>query len=152
MLFRSDSPRSSLDQTNTLQAINELQLFIDMFPDSERVDEAGQLIDELRAKLQKKRYDIAKLYYKMDRYEAAITSFNSLLKDYPDTEYKEDILYHIFKAYYSYTLNSIRMKQEERYQATLDSYNELVFQYPETEYLKEIENMRENLSKRLRKN
>ena len=147
-----DSPRSSLDQTNTLQAINELRLFIDMYPNSERVDEANQLIDELRAKLQKKEYDIAKLYFKMDRYEAAITSFNNLLKEYPDSEYKEDILYFIFKAYYSYTLNSIRVKQEERYQATLDSYNELVFQYPETDYLKEVENMRESLSKRLRKN
>jgi outer membrane protein assembly factor BamD len=144
-----DSPKTTLDQSNTVTAIGELQLFIDMYPDSERVEEANMLIDELRDKLQKKDFDIAKLYYKMQRYMAAITSFNTLLKDYPDTDYKEDILYYIFKSYYSYTINSVRSKQEERYQATLDAYNELVFQYPETSYIKEVNNMRDALEKRI---
>jgi outer membrane protein assembly factor BamD len=146
-----DSPKTSLDQTNTRQAIAELQLFMDMYPDSERVEEAQQLVEELRNKLQKKDFDIAKLYYKMGRYEAAITSFNTLLKEYPDTEYKEEILYYIFKSYYSYTLNSIRVKQEERYQAALDSYDEFVFQYPESEYIKEVDNMKSALNKRMNK-
>lgn len=146
-----DSPRSTLDQTYTIEAINELQLFTDIYPNSERVAECKKLIEELRGKLQKKRYDIAKLYFKMGRYEAAITSFNTLLKDYPDTMYKEDALYHIFKSYYNYTLNSIRSKQEERYQATLDSYNELVFQYPGTDYMKELDNMKSSLVKRMEK-
>jgi outer membrane protein assembly factor BamD len=124
---------------------------MDMYPDSERVEEAQQLVEELRNKLQKKDFDIAKLYYKMGRYEAAITSFNTLLKEYPDTEYKEEILYYIFKSYYSYTLNSIRVKQEERYQAALDSYDEFVFQYPESEYIKEVDNMKSALNKRMNK-
>jgi outer membrane protein assembly factor BamD len=144
-----DSPKTTLDQENTIKAIGELQLFTDMYPRSERVEEANMLIDELRAKLQKKDFDIAKLYYKMQRYMAAITSLNTLLRDYPDSEYKEDILYFIFKSYYSYTLMSIRNKQEERYQATLDAYNELVFQYPETSYAKEIDNMKRFLEKRM---
>jgi outer membrane protein assembly factor BamD len=146
-----DSPKSSLDQTNTIQAINELQLFTDLYPESERVEEARELILELQDKLLKKDFDIAKLYYKMERYEAAITSFNNLLKDYPDSEYKEDILYYIFKSYFSYTLKSIRSKQEERYQAALDSYNEFVFQFPESEYKKEVDNMKSALQRRMDK-
>lgn len=146
-----DSPKSSLDQTNTLQAINELQLFIDMYPESERIVEATELIEELRNKLQVKDFDIAKLYHKMGRYEAAITSFNTLLKEYPDIEFKEEILYYIFKSYFSYTLNSIKAKQEERYQATLDSYNEFVFQFPESDYMKEVDNMKSALIRRMEK-
>jgi len=145
-----DSPKTTLDQTNTVKAITELQLFIDLYPYSERVQEANMLIDELRAKLQKKDFDIAKLYYKMQRYMAAITTFNSILRDYPDSDYKEDVLYYIFKSYFSYTINSIRSRQEERYQATLDAYNELMFQYPETSYIKEVNNMRNALERRIK--
>lgn len=144
-----DSPKPSLDQTNTLQAINELQLFIELYPESDRVEEAYTLIDEMHYKLQTKKFNIAKLYYKMQQYQAAITSFESLLKEYPDTDYKEDILYYIFKSYYGYTLNSIASKREERYQAALDSFNELIFQYPETGYMREVNNMKESLTNKV---
>jgi outer membrane protein assembly factor BamD len=136
-----DSPVSSLDQENTYTAIKELQLFINFYPDSPRVAEANDLIDQLRAKLQRKDLDIAKLYLKMRLYEAAIYSYNNVLKEYPDTDYKEEILYFILKSNFYYAENSILSKQAERYQGTLDAYNELVFQYPETQYLKEAKNM-----------
>ena len=56
-----DSPPYSLDQTNTYTAINEMQLFIDMFPGSSRVEDANRVINELRAKLQKKDLETANL-------------------------------------------------------------------------------------------
>lgn len=136
-----DSPISSLDQTNTYTAIKELQLFINLYPGSARVDEANKLIDQLRAKLQRKDLDIASLYLKMKLYEAAIYCYKNVLKDYPDTEYKEEILYSILKSNFFFAENSIISKQPERYQAALDAYNELVFQYPETKYLKDANSM-----------
>jgi outer membrane protein assembly factor BamD len=136
-----DSPVSSLDQENTFTAVKELQLFINMFPDSKRVEDANGLIDKLRGKLQRKDMDIANLYLKMKLYEAAIYSYNNILKDYPDTEYKEDILYSILKSNYNYAQNSIYTKQTERYQAAQDAYNELVFQYPDTKYIKDAKSM-----------
>jgi len=143
-----DSPRSSLDQTNTYTAINELSLFMEMFPYSERVEKCMELIDELQLKLEKKDLDIADLYYKMQDYEAAITSYRNVLKDYPDTEKKEDILYKIYKSYYFFAVNSITLKQAERYQSALDCYNELVFAYPETQYLREANSIRQSILKR----
>ena len=47
-----DSPIYSLDQTNTSSAIDALQLFINLYPKSERVAEAGKLIQNLRDKLE----------------------------------------------------------------------------------------------------
>lgn len=140
-----DSPSSSLDQTNTYTAINELQLFINLYPNSSRIEEANKLIDQLRAKLQRKDLDIANLYLKMKLYEAAITSYKNILKEYPDTEYKEDILFSILKSYYNYAVYSISVKQPERFQSALDSYNELVFQFPETQYLKEANNINQEV-------
>ena len=137
-----DSPPSSLDQTNTYTAITELQLFIDMYPNSERVEEATKLIDQLRAKLEKKDLDIANLYLKMRLYEAAITSYQNLLRDYPDTQYKEEVLFNILKSNYYYAENSIRHKQTERFQSALDAYNEFIFQYPDSKYVKDAKNMR----------
>ncbi len=136
-----DSPVSSLDQTNTYTAIKELQLFIDLYPQSARVEEATKLIDQLRAKLLRKDLDIADLYLKMRLYEAAIYSYKNILKAYPETEYKEEILFSIFKSSFNYAENSILSKQPERYQSALDSYNELIFQFPETKYLKEAKSM-----------
>jgi outer membrane protein assembly factor BamD len=136
-----DSPVSSLDQENTYTAIKELQLFINLYPNSARVSEATDLIDQLRAKLQRKDLDIAKLYLKMKQYEAAIYSYKNVLKDYPDTEYKEEILYSILRSNFYFAQNSIPSKQAERYQSALDSYNELVFEFPDTKYMKDAKAM-----------
>jgi outer membrane protein assembly factor BamD len=77
----------------------------------------------------------------MRLYEAAIYSYRNILKDYPETEFKEEILFSIFKSNYNYAENSILSKQPERYQSALDAYNELVFQFPDTKYLKEAKSM-----------
>lgn len=144
-----DSPKPSLDQTNTIAAINELQLFIDLYPQSEKVEESTRLIEQLRAKLQIKDFEIGKLYYDMGLYEAAITSFEILLREYPDTGYKEASLFYILKSYYDYAGKSVLSKKAERYQQALDSYNELVFQFPQTEYLKEASNIQKNILKQI---
>ena len=140
-----DSPKYTLDQTNTYTAITELTLFINTYPYSERVEQCRDLIQQLRDKLMKKDYNIANLYFKMEDYEAAIASYNNVLKDYPDTEYREEILFMILKAYYNFASKSIAGKQEERFQSALDSYNELIFQFPETTYKKEAANIHEDI-------
>jgi outer membrane protein assembly factor BamD len=144
-----NSPVSSLDQTNTYTAIKELQLFINLYSSSERVEEANKLIDQLRAKLQRKDLDIADLYLKMRQYEAAIYSYNNILKEYPDTGYREQILFSILKSNFNFAENSIISKQTERYQSALDSYNELMSQFPETKYLKEAKNMNRTIQSKV---
>ena len=85
----------------------------------------------------------------MGQYEASIAVFNNMLKDYPDTHYKEEILVYILRSYYHYALKSVSNMQYERFQSAIDSYNELTFQFPDTEYLKEVNNMRNNVLKKL---
>ena len=48
-----ESPVSSLDQTNSIDAIDKFQLFINRYPKSPRVQEANNLIDELRLKYER---------------------------------------------------------------------------------------------------
>jgi len=139
-----ESPRSSLDQSSTYDAIKELQLFINMYPTSEKVSKANTLIDELRAKLEKKAYDIGMLYYKMYDYKAAIQTFKNVIKDFPDTPHREDLLYYILKSNYKYATNSIATKRKERFTATIESYDDLLSSYPKTIYLKEAHSMQKD--------
>lgn len=142
-----DSPKASLDQTNTYEAINELQLFTNLYPESERVEECNRLIDELRDKLELKAFNIANLYYKMEEYKAAITSYENILEDFPGTEYREEILMNIFKSYYYYANNSVASKQEERFAEAMDAYDVFVTAYPESRYIKNVNNLRDNILK-----
>lgn len=131
------SPRTTLDQTSTYLALSDMQLFIDMYPNSNKVEEANRLMDDLRVKLVTKSYNISKLYYRMEDYQAAITSFENLLDDYPDTDFKEEVLFYITMAYYEYAEKSILSKKTERYEKTIESYNNLLYLYPESKYLKD---------------
>lgn len=146
-----DSPNFKLDQTSTREAISQLQLFINAYPMSERVEECNALIDELWEKLQKKELEIAKLYLKMDRYEAAVSSFETLLEDYPDTKFREDALFYTIKSYYYYASKSVRSKRVERYQEATDTYNMFIAQYPESKYNKEVNYMYNKAVKEIEK-
>ncbi len=144
-----DSPRYSLDQTNTYDAIDDFQLFINRYPYGDRAKQATEYIDELRQKLLDKAFNIGNMYYKMEDYRAAIVSYESLLKDYPDTDYKEEILYKIIKAYYQYAMKSIKIKQKERYESAVKAYLDFVSLYPESEYFDEVTKMRDKVVEKL---
>ena len=132
-----DSPIYSLDQDNTTKAIEALQYFITLYPKSDRVAEAGKLIQNLRDKLEQKSYENAKLYLTISDYQAAVISFNNTLRDYPDTRYAEEIEFLIIKAQYLYAKNSLETKQEDRYSQAIEYANEFLEKHPESKYVKD---------------
>lgn len=144
-----DSPHYSLDQTSTMEALQELQLFINIYPASTRIAKCNDLMDELRAKIERKAYENARLYFQMGDYQAAITSLKNVYKDFPDTKFKEDVLFLTLKAYVSYAANSIPLKKKERFQGALEAYNTLVTFFPKTAYLKEAESLKKIAQKEL---
>jgi outer membrane protein assembly factor BamD len=146
-----ESPIYRLDQTNTFDAIKELQLFLNAYPGSDSVDACNHLIDELRDKLQKKDFEIAKLYLKMEKYNSSIAAFKNILKKYPDTKFKEEILFYSIKAYYFYAHKSVKSKRLERYQEAKDVYQEFIRLYPDTKYKKDVEYMVSKVNRDLRK-
>jgi|WetSurMetagenome_2_1015567.scaffolds.fasta_scaffold202524_2 outer membrane protein assembly factor BamD len=132
-----NSPEYSLDQTSTYDAIKELQLFIDIYPKSKRVSECNDLIDALRQKLELKAYKIARMYSKMSDYTAAIVSYQNILKDFPETPHKEEVLFQILKTDYKYAAGSVDSKKKERFNKAISAYNDLVKEFPQTPHLKE---------------
>jgi outer membrane protein assembly factor BamD len=140
--FYLDSPNFSLDQDNTIRAIEALQLFINLYPKSERVAEASTLITNLRDKLEMKSYSNARLYYDIGDYKSAVVAFRNSLRDYPDTKYAEEMEYLSIKAQQQYAQNSLETKQEERYNEAITYANDFEENYPNSTYLKEVQSIR----------
>lgn len=146
-----DSPKSSLDQESTHNAIKGMQNFINSYPKSTRVQEANEVIDKLRYKLQKKSFDIARMYFTIEEYNAAISAFNAHLKDFPDSRFKEESLFLIVKAYYIYANKSIDSKKKERYIEATKSYDTFAALYPKSTYIKEAETYNKNALREINK-
>jgi outer membrane protein assembly factor BamD len=105
----------------------------------------------MRAKLERKSYENAMLYYNMTDYKAAITAFSNHIKDFPGTEHAEQMSYLTIRAWYSLASNSIEAKKQERYKAAIDSYTKFVESYPKSTYLKEAEFVYTSAQKALEK-
>jgi len=131
-----DSPTARLDQKTTQDAIDALQLFINIFPGSSKVSEANKLIDEMREKLVYKSYLSGRLYYDLADYRAAVISLTNSIKEYPDSKYREELMYYLLKAKYLLGENSIDEKKRERLNGALDEYFTFTDEFPESKYRK----------------
>lgn len=139
-----DSPIYSLDQTNTQSAIDALQLFINLYPKSERVAEASKLIQNLRDKLERKSYENSKLYLTIGDYQAAVISFGNSLRDYPDTKYAEEMEFLTIKAQYLYAKASSEYFQEDRYTQAIVDADQFKEKYPKSQYLADVATLRKD--------
>ncbi len=146
-----DSPPSNLDQSNTVTAINDMQMFINIYPDSKRVDEANGIMDELRKKLVDKDYDNAKQFLTTQYYKAAVYAFERHVKKYPDSPYREEAMFLSIEAYYVYASKSIHYRQKERYNQALSAYNDYIAKYPEGKFAKDAEKFRNSAKGKLEK-
>ncbi|UCH61860.1 MAG: outer membrane protein assembly factor BamD [Fidelibacterota bacterium] len=94
------SPRTYYyDQKATLDAIDELQTFIDDFPESTQREEAEVLIDELRLKIAQKNYESGRLYLKWRRLAPARLYFEKVLSQFYDTAYADEARVGIVVSY-----------------------------------------------------
>jgi len=143
------APRASLDQRATREAIAAFQTFVNRFPASERVEEANRLIDELRIRLEEKVFNQAILYFNLSQYTAAITTFNVLIRDYPDTRLREEALYRIVMANFDFATQSIPARQAERFAAVLTAHSRLIRQFPQSRFLAQSEQLRNNAQEQI---
>lgn len=139
-----DSPEAKLDQTGTYRAIDEMQRFLDYFPNSERAKQAQDIIFELQDKLVYKELLNAQLYYNLgnymgNNYESCVITAQNALKDYPYTDYREELSILILRARYEMAIYSVEDKKADRYRETVDEYYAFKNEFPESKYLKEAE-------------
>jgi len=131
-----NSPEWPLDQLETDVAINNLQQFVDRYPNSVLVDSCNNIIDGLRFKLETKDYETVALYAKTENYRAAVSSAVTFLDDYPMSVFKEEVHYILVKNSYFLAKNSIDSKKMERIEHTIERYSTFVAAFPDSKYHK----------------
>lgn len=129
-----DSPKWSLDQTSTIEAINQLQSFINIYPNSTRIPTCNQYIDELRSKLERKSFEKARLYHTTGYDRSAMVALNLFLKNNPGSIHREEAMYLVLDAAYRYASKSVASKRSERYQEARLAYQAYVTAFPEGKF------------------
>ncbi|MGM0579157.1 MAG: outer membrane protein assembly factor BamD [Bacteroidota bacterium] len=155
-LFK-DSPRYNLDQTSTKEAIVALQGFINLYPNSKFTQKADAALSQLRAKLERKAYEKALLYYDLKKHmtgeflKAALVEFDNFQDDFPGSQYTEEIQYLEIEAMYNLAEVSIYSIKKERYLEAIDFYENFIDTYEESKYLTKAEKIYENCLEQIRK-
>ncbi len=150
--YYKSSPRFSLDPTDTEKALEAFQSFIDKYPNSSRIEEANKYYTDLRRKLEKKYFEIAKTYYRTAEYDyrnykASITAFDNLLSEFLGTKFKEEALYYRLKSAHDYAMKSTNRRKPERIKEAIKAYDKLKRNFPKSKFMEDANDMLETLKK-----
>jgi outer membrane protein assembly factor BamD len=132
-----DSPKVELDQKNTLQAIGELESFLEEYPASEHFPEAQQLLFEARSKIAQKFYKSGCIYYKLKHYEATLLYLQEVLDQYPDTKFSPSSSFFIAETYW----------QQKKYDLAELEYRKFLEKYPGDKLASKIKDRLKKLDK-----
>jgi len=138
--FYKQSPKSELDQTNTVKAMGMMQIFINTHPGSERNKEAAEIIEACRAKLERKEYLAAQLYYDISQYRAAGVAFAALFSSYPESVKADEYKFMTIKSYFRFAEMSIEEKKTERFEQVITECNDFIDRFPESKLSKDVQN------------
>ncbi len=143
------SPVYSKEQTETYNALEKLQLFANIYPDSKYLPKVNELVKELDFKLEKKAFEIAKQYNHISDYKASIKSFTNFLSDFPGSEFREQAMAIRAQAAYTLAVKSVKYLQEERFATAKDFYNDLKGSFPDSEGLKQTDELMSDMDTQL---
>lgn len=141
-----ESPRASLDQDYTMQALNAFNMFLIRYPNSGKKEECLLIVRELNNKLVEKSFLSAKLYYDLGYYKSSIIAINNSLSDYPDSDFREELKFLLLKSSFLLAKNSVASKMKKRFQDTVDEYYSFVDEFPESKFKEDAEKIYKEVS------
>lgn len=130
MCYFKLSPRYEVDQEYTHKAIQNFNLFISEYPNSDLIDKAGKYVTQLRTKLAHKVFNAAQLYFRLDQYKAAVIYYNATVNQYPGTSWAELALVREIAAYDEYASKSIHSSKISRYRKAMATYRQYLQLFP----------------------
>ena len=133
------SPKAELDQEHTQKAMDELNNFLNDYPQSDRREEALQLLNKCRAKLAFKAYKAAYLYCKMRHYESALIYLRQVTNEYHDTEWAKSAQFQIAEVLY----------KEKKYDQAKGEYQKFLQDFPNDELAQKVNKRLEKIVKNL---
>jgi outer membrane protein assembly factor BamD len=118
------------DQTETREAIRELQTFVDRYPNSSLMPEVRTKLREARDRLDDSIFLVGYFYFRQQRwYPGAIERFKDLLKDDPTYTRRDAVYFYLGEAL-------VKMKREAE---ALPYFERLVEEFQQSEHLAEAQ-------------
>lgn len=147
--YANISPKYSLDQADTNMALTKMQEYIDRYPESQNLNEANEIISNLRNKLERKAFENAKQFNTISDYKASIIALDNFISDFPGTPFKEEALYIKLDSSYLLAMNSVQSKMEERLNNAKVAYDKLIKFKSDTKYKNKADKMLASIEKEL---
>lgn len=139
--YYEESPVFSLEQSQTHEGLNKIQEFINRYPDSERMAEANNMVQELRIKIEKKQFEIAKQYKTIRDYKSAIKAVDNFIGDNPGTPFREEALFVQLESAGILALNSVYNKKKKRLESAKAFISAFKVKYPESKFNNKVDNL-----------
>ena len=86
------------DQTNTREAIKELQVFVDRYPNSPILPDARALMRKAKDRLSEASYRVGFFYFRSKWWPGAIDRFQQVLKEDPEFTQRDAVYYHLAES------------------------------------------------------
>ncbi len=131
--------RYELDPKPTYAAISAISEYMAEYPGNPHDEVCSNMLRDLGERLDRKAFESAKLYYKMEDYRAARTAFKNILKEDSENIYREQILYYTAMSSYKFADMSVEEKKKERYLTFVDDYLNFIGELPESSYRKQLD-------------
>ena len=91
--------RVSRDEANTTVAMKDFERYLSNYPESPLRDSVNYYYNLLVERLAEKEFQTARLYLRMDKYQAAVIYFKEFLETYPNSKRRTEALFMIAQAY-----------------------------------------------------
>lgn len=117
------------DQTATRDAIKEIEVFLDRYPNSRLMPEARALERDARDRLSQANYRIGYFYYRARWYVGAIDRFREVLKTDPGFSGRDAVYFHLAESLY----------RTDKKPEALPYYERLLREFEQSEYLAEAQ-------------
>lgn len=117
------------DQSATKDAIKEIEIFLQRFPNSKLMGEARRMERQAKDRLSESSYRVGFFYYRNRYYPGAIDRFQEVLKTDPAYTNRDAVYYHLAESLY----------REKRRAEALPYYERLLKEFEKSEYLEEAQ-------------
>lgn len=139
------------DHSDNKKAMEAFQVFLGVYPNSERRQLVNEYVADLRDRMAQKAFNYANLYYNVGHYRAAMVACRNMIMDFPDSKYREEVQFKLFKASVAYADRSIEEKKQARYLEALTYYNKFREKYPDSRYNRQVQNLYADLERILKR-
>jgi outer membrane protein assembly factor BamD len=113
------------DQTNTREAIKELQVFVDRYPNSALLPEAQALLRKAKDRLSEASYRVGYFYFRSKWWPGAIDRFQQVLKEDPEYSQRDAVYYHLAES----------LLRQDRKAEALPYFERLLKEFEQSSYL-----------------